>query len=49
MILCPGQTFGRNSSLQWFWPPNPRLERTGAQPARHGPAAVGAGRSTAGR
>ena len=29
--------------------PNPRLERTGAQPARHGRASVGAGRSTAGR
>jgi N-acetylglutamate synthase-like GNAT family acetyltransferase len=28
---------------------NPRLERTGAQPARHGRAAVGAGRSTVGR
>src|SRR2546425_11390178 len=28
---------------------NPRLERTGAQPARHGRASVGAGRSTAGR
>ena len=30
-------------------PPNPRLERTDAQLARHGRAAVGAGRSTAGR
>ena len=30
-------------------PSNQRLERTGAQPARHGRAAVGAGRSTAGR
>ena len=30
-------------------PSNPRLERTGAQPAHHGRAAVGAGRSTAGR
>ena len=30
-------------------PSNPRLERTGAQPARHGRASVGAGRSTAGR
>jgi len=29
--------------------PNKALERTGAQPARHGRAAVGAGRSTAGR
>ncbi len=28
--------------------PNPRLERTGARPARHGRVAVGAGRSTAG-
>ena len=28
--------------------PNQRLERTGAQPAHHGRAAVGAGRSTAG-
>jgi hypothetical protein len=30
-------------------PPNPRLERTGAQPARFARAVVGAGRSTAGR
>ena len=29
--------------------PNPRLERAGAQPSRHGRSAVGAGRSTAGR
>lgn len=30
-------------------PTSPRLERAGAQPARHGRAAVDAGRSTAGR
>jgi hypothetical protein len=30
-------------------PSNKRLERTGAQPARHVRASVGAGRSTAGR
>jgi hypothetical protein len=30
-------------------PSNQRLERTGARPSRHGPATVGAGRSTAGR
>jgi hypothetical protein len=30
-------------------PPNQRLERTGARPARHGGALMGAGRSTVGR
>jgi hypothetical protein len=32
-----------------FRPSNQRLERTGAQPARHSAATVGAGRSTVGR
>src|SRR5438046_2187842 len=36
------------SSLDAGATANPRLERTGAQPARQGRAAVGAGRSTAG-